>query len=97
MSPKKSENSIFFPRDLQELLDYAPVGVSYQGNDYLLRITKHSSNGKYTVDYGFTDDTMRVEDGDISFQRRRCLGDVLSLMSLRCRFMAYVKSRRYGT
>jgi hypothetical protein len=62
-----------FPKDLQQLLDFAPVGVRNGGNDYFIRITKHSSNGKYTVDYGFTDDTMRVEDGDISFQRRRCL------------------------
>lgn len=69
----ETKASIYFPKDLQGLLDFAPVGVSHDGNDYFLRISKHSSKGTYTVDYGFTDDTMRVEDGDISFQRRKCL------------------------
>jgi hypothetical protein len=73
MTPQASESSIFFPRELQELLDYAPVGVVHEDKEYFLRITKHSSNGKYAVDYGYTDTEMRVEDGDISFQRRKCL------------------------
>lgn len=62
-----------FPSELQELLDFAPVAVRYRGDDYFLRITKHSSHGTYAVDYGFEDDTMRIEDGDISFRRRKCL------------------------
>lgn len=70
----KEEQKIIFPRELQELLDFAPVRVIHDDNEYFLRITKQSSNGRYSVDYGFTDDTMTVDKGgDISFQRRRCL------------------------